>query len=479
MANAFPRTFVLHGIRKSRWTERRLAPRIALLSGLVLIPFWGVFYKLGLLIAQGSPAVYLSAIPILLALIAWGYRTPPSGVGDPESDWILAALFGGLGLFLRHLMSNRFPTLSGLWQLPLVGAVLWTACIAAVLFGVRRVMQMWALWVFAVVTVTPLPCLLITAALGGGSRAIGTVTAVLGGIAVVLAGGFATRRRRMTAGLATAGGGAAIAILAGWGGLDTAAGQLVLVLLTGAALPAGAVLWLSLWQGRPVLVPAAPPRRSLLSLAALAAGAILVFVLNAPYSALDKAPPRADPNWVTQLGLTATERFSFIQRYLGPRSTFDRFPAPGVAGAPPAAVDVITTDNLAALRTYRDAVWYPATVPPNYRAVDLGALGPGREAATDSSLATSADASDWYVLTWLWQTAANYQQVFIVVNQTWTSQSPPPAPAPLSVRATVIGPALWLARQQADPSTQADPAVTARAQQILAQVLAGARVRDG
>ena len=117
------------------WRSGRYS-RIVLLLVLTLIPFWGIYRGIAVLIAGGSPIAYVSVVPVLAAMIAFGYRSPPRGVGDAESDWILAAIFGGLGLFLRHLMSNRFPTLSGLWQLPLVGAVLWAACLAAVLFGV-------------------------------------------------------------------------------------------------------------------------------------------------------------------------------------------------------------------------------------------------------------------------------------------------------------------------------------------------------
>ena len=86
---------------------------------------------------------------------------------------------------------------------------------------------------------------------------------------------------------------------------------------------------------------------------------------------------------------------------------------------------------------------------------------------------------DWYVVTWVWNTGTAYQQVFVVVNQTWTSRSAPPVPAPLSIRATVIGPALWLMRQQADPAIKVDPIVVARAQQVTHRVLDAGRPWHG
>lgn len=450
---------------------------------LMVLPFSGIFLGVAQAIAGGSPMAYLAVLPVLTAMIALGYRMPPTGVGDPESDWILAAVFGGLGLFLRHLMSNRFPTLSGLWHLPMVGAVLWAACLAAILFGVRRVMQTWALWVFAVVTATPLPYLLCTAAVGGGPLATAAVTGVVGGVAVVLAGRLSPLGWRLGTGAACAAlsAGAGLAIV-GTSAQSVSSSSLVLVLIAGGVIPVSGFVVL---QRRAIMPDPLPvftlPSRSQASLVALCVGAVLVFVLNQPFGKAPAAPPVADANWVERLGLPTTQSFPFIKRYLGPEAGFVRHPIGSLPGSPEAAVDVITADNLEALRTYSDAIWYPATVPPNYRSIDIGArvISDARAAATDSSLATSAHALDWYMVSWTWQTAAAYQQIFVVVNQTWTSREAPPVAAPLSLRANVIGPALWLARQQADPSTKVDPVVAARAQQIIDRILNAGRPRHG
>lgn len=458
--------------------------RLAALFALILIPFWEIFGAIVSSIGQGSQIAYLTVVPVLIAMIAVGHRTPPRGVGDAESDWILAAIFGGLGLFLRHLMSNRFPTLSGLWQLPLVGVVLWAACAAAVLFGVRRVMQMWSLWIFAIVTLTPLPYLLVTAAAGGGVVAGAAVAGLIGGLAVFLAGREHPLLWRLCAGAASATLSVGAALIAVGGGFDRSTHSLlVVVLLSAGVFPVCGFLVLlgipprtSESAGPPEL-----PQRSALSLAVLGVGAAIVLILNQPYTASGEQPARAQDNWAAYLGWPATEQFPFIGQYLGERTTFIRHAAPSVPGAPEAAVDVITTVNLATLRTYRDAVWYPATVPPNYRGLDLGnpEVVAARAAATDSSLATDTHAPDWYVVTWVWSTGTAYQQVFVVVNQTWTSRAAPPVPTPLSIRATVIGPALWLVRQQADPAIKVDPIVVARAQQVARRVLDAGRPRHG
>lgn len=452
--------------------------RLALLFALTVIPFWEVFRGIAISIAGGSlSSCYLVVVPFLAGLITLGYRTPPSGVGDPESDWILAAIFGGLGLFLRHLMSIRFPTLSGLWQLPLVGAVLWAASLAAVLFGVRRVTQLWTLWIFAVVTATPLPALMITAALGGGLAAALTVTAIIGGAAVTLASPQTPVVWRIAVSAATTGLGFAVASAAPFIGAQTVGANLALTVLIGAMIPTAGALALRTLAA-PATTSGTPlPRRTRWSMVVLVAAAVEVFILNQPFGTIPGRPPLAQADWPARMGLAACQHFPFIQRYLGPQATFRRYCLTPPAEGPNAAVDVISTDNLASLRVLRDAVWYPATAAPNFRPADLGSevITDGRVGATDAALTTAADGQDWYVVTWTWRTPEDYQQVFVVVNQNWSSQSPPAAPAVLSWRATVLGPALWLARQQADPSNQFDASVVRNAQRIVTDVLGAAR----
>lgn len=463
------------------WSGR--STRVILLIALTVIPFWGIYRQIGVSIAGGSPFAYLCVIPVLAAMMAFGYRAPPRGIGDPESDLILAAVFGGLGLFLRHLMSHRFPTLSGLWQLPLVGAVLWAACLAAVLFGVRRVMQAWPLWTLIAATVTPLPFLLSAAAAGGGVMGSTAITGAIGGVAVAIACASRPLLRRLGAAAASAGLSAGVGYVVVAAGLDRSPHSgLFIALLVGAVIPVAVFVAV---QGRATgpepATTSTLPERSALSLVALCVGGALVFALNLPFSSAQPAPPRADAHWTTRMNLSASQSFSFITRYLGQHATFRRYAVASRPGFPEAAVDVVTSDNLAALQTYRDAIWYPATVPPNYHSLDLGnpAIVDGRATATDSSLATNGHALDWYLLTWLWQTGTSYQQVFVVVNQTWTSQDPPPVPAELSLRANVIGPALWLARQQADPSTIVDPLVIARALQVAGNVIGAGEPWNG
>ena len=118
-----------------------LALRLAALLALTLLGFGGTFYDVARSIGGGSLAAYLLVMPVLLVMIAYGRRTKATGVNDSEADWILGILLAGFALLLSYLAGNRFPTLSGMWNLPLVGAAIWTAFAATILFGFRRVWQ--------------------------------------------------------------------------------------------------------------------------------------------------------------------------------------------------------------------------------------------------------------------------------------------------------------------------------------------------
>lgn len=451
---------------------------MVLLVAFTVVAFGSIFYQTALSIAGGSQLAYLAVLPVLLAMIATGCSAPPRGVGDAEADWILAGVLGGLGLLSRFLMENRFPTLSSLWQLPLLGAVIWITVAATILFGIRRVANKWPVWLFALFTATPLPYLMATAWLGGSTVAASVVAALLGAIAVFLAGRQRPLRWRLAATAACLLLGAISAVaLAGWP-------LLIPVAVSGGIVPVVVfTLLTALTNGRPrepLSEPTPLPRRSPLSVALLAALAVLLLVLNTPRWTAPSPPPQAQPDWLGRLGLVQTDQFGFVQRYLGPGAHFTRYAVPSRDGYSQAAVDVITADNLERLRTYRDVVWYPVTVMPNYTHVDVGnpAVTDARAAASDSSAATDATAKQWYTVTWLWRTGDSYQQVLVVLNQDPTSEAAPPLPEPLSLHDTMAAPALWLTRQQANPSGEVDPAVAERANDIVSEILrAGAPKR--
>jgi hypothetical protein len=487
----------------TRWAPHNsgLALRIAALLGLTLLGFGGVFYDVARSISGGSRAAYLMVMPALLMMIAYGRRTRATGVNDSEADWILGALLGGFALFLSYLASNRFPTLSGMWNLPLVSAAIWTAFAATILFGFRRVWELWPLWVFAAVTVTPFPSLLLTAALGGSTAAASVVAALIGAAAVFLAGWPRPLRWRLvsTAGCALVGVTAAVVLplsslpisVAITAGLIPLMSFAVLQRFTAAdgrqqllgGVPArvegsgGNTSGQS--AGEAPVEPAPWPHRSPLALLALAvaAGAHLMLITSASAAAPAGALAAAGANWSALAGLGEEQDFGFIHRYLGPDSTFIRYDVSPEPGYPSAAVDVITAPSLEALRTTRYMVWYPTTSIPNYRFTDLGTNVPGALVlATDSSAATDSDADDWYALNWVWSIGEAYQQVFVVVSQRPAPQAPPPPrPVPPSLKLTVLAPILWISRQQADPDTMVDVIVSNRARRIADKILLAAK----
>lgn len=473
------------GVRVSR-TKTGLVLRLAALIALTVLGFGGVFYDVARSIGGGSRAAYLLVIPFLMVMIAYGRRTKAIGVNDSEADWILGLILGAFALFLTYLASNRFPTLTGMWNLPLVGAAIWTAFAATILFGFRRVWQLWPLWVFATVTVTPFPSLLLTAALGGTTAAASTVAAVIGALAVFLAGWPRPLKWR-----------AFSAIGCGLVGIAAAAVLPITslpatVAVTGGLIPVLSFILLQrfttaddrqLLLGRQppneAAVPAPWPHRSPLALIMLAAvaGAHLMLINSASAAAPEGQLAHADSEWSSRAHFTTEQDFGFIHRYLGPESTLTRYLPPPEPGYPSAAVDVITATSLEALRTTRYVVWYPATSVPNYRFTDLGAALPGALVlATDSSAATHGSADDWYALSWVWTVGETYQQVFVIVSQQQPPQAPPPPrPVPPSLKLTVLAPILWMSRQQADPETMVDQLVSDRARHVANEVLLAAK----
>jgi hypothetical protein len=95
-----------------RWGTPRFVPahtflfRCVVAAGLTAVAFLPVYAELVTEALNGSRSAYLVIVPVLLAVIAAGYRVPPKGVGDVESDWIVAAVVGVVGFSGIHLMSS-------------------------------------------------------------------------------------------------------------------------------------------------------------------------------------------------------------------------------------------------------------------------------------------------------------------------------------------------------------------------------------
>ena len=413
---------------------------------------------------SGSRAVVLLVLPILTGVIAMGYRQQPRGVSDAESDWIVAAAVGLLGFTGIHLVQQRMPTLSGLWQLNLVGVVLWTACLLAIMFGIRHVVRMWQLWLFVIGCISPLPFLMTAALLGGSDTAIALLTAALGAIAVFLAGRSVPPRQRLLATIVCLAGATVIAMAVS-GPLSLA---VTVVLVAGIVPVVVTALMLRRFDAASTTNAWTDlPRHSPLSLVILVLIAAVLLALNPPQVQHNHAS-RPAVDWVERAGLGAPEVFPFITRFLGPDATLVRYAVPANAGMPSAAVDVITTGQRAALDDFTDAIWYPSRRPVEYRPAAGDSMPAGaRVIHTNADAATDGTVIDWYAVTWVWQSGTASQRVTVIVNQSTGSDQLPPPPAPLSLLDTSIKPALWIARQQPDNGGQVDKVVIQRAATVI------------
>ncbi len=450
----------------TRWFHLRLVIAVGLTAIAYAIPYADTVA----LAVHGSRAPLPAVLPVLVILIALGYRTPPRGVADAESNWIIAALVGAGALAGVELLSHRMPTLAGLWHLQDFGAPIWFACVVTVLFGVRHTVRMWPLWLFAVCCVSPLPLTLATAALGGSDTAAGLLTALAGAVAVLLAGRMTPPAYRALAAL----------VCFAVSGLTvlTVGAQLPLLTVTvlvGAVFPT--LVTAALLTTRPArtnLVAqgwAEPHQHTARALGALAVTAVALAFLNPPV-ARAAALPAVSADWTEKATLRGPVAYDFITRYAGPGATFVRYRTPAQRGLPALAVDVLTTSDRTALAETADIIWYPSTRPVDYRAVtDRPDLPAGsRIAYSNADAATDGAHSDWLVITWEWKTDNVFQRVHVVASQSLTGDRLPPEPQPVRAFDVSLRPALWLARQQPKDAGDVDEVVLQRAATLSASL---------
>ncbi|MFI5506744.1 hypothetical protein ACIA48_04690 [Mycobacterium sp. NPDC051804] len=414
----------------------------------------------------GSRVVVLLVLPILIGVIASGYRQAPRGVSDTESDWIVAIIAGIVGFTGIYLLRNRMPTLAVQWQMDLWGVLLWIACLVAVMFGVRHVVRMWQLWLFALCCVSPLPFLLTAAAVGGSDTAVALLTAALGATAVFLAGRCASLGRRLSATMVCLVSASTLVLL-----VENHLSLAATVLLVAGIVPV-VVTAVMLLRDAHLMSNASSawsdmPHRSPLAMLMLILLAVMLLLINPPHARSQYASPVA-ADWEQRAGLIEAAHFPFITRYVGADATFVRYGVPAKRGMPAAAVDVITTHRLPALADFDDAIWYPSSRPIEYQSAEGHSMPAGaRIIHSNADATTDAADANWYAVTWMWKTGDAYQRVTVIVNQALSSDAQPPVPAALSFLDTSIRPALWLARQQPDGAGQVDPLVVAGADAVV------------
>ncbi|MCV7416811.1 hypothetical protein [Mycolicibacterium litorale] len=416
-----------------------------------------------MLAIHGSGAPLPAVLPVLVILITLGYRTAPRGVADAESNWIIGALVGVGALGGIELLSHRTPTLAGLWHLQDFGAPVWLACVMTVLFGVRHVVRMWPLWLFALCCVSPLPLMLASAALGGSDTATALLTALAGAVAVLLAGRMTPPAHRCAAALSCFAV-SALTVL----GVGGHVPLLLTTVLVGAVFPSLATAaLLTTRTARVRLAERAwpePHQHTVRALGTLAVTAVALALLNPPVDRT-AALPTVSADWTDKAGLRAPVAYDFVTRYAGPDATFVRYRTPAQRGLPALAVDVLTTPDRTALTDTADIIWYPSARPVDYRVItDRPDLPAGsRMAFSNADAATDGTHSDWLVITWQWQSGNDFQRVNVVASQSLAGDHLPPEPQPVNLLDVSLRPALWVARQQPNDPGDVDEVVIGRA----------------
>jgi hypothetical protein len=436
--------------------------RLVIAVGLTAVAFAIPYADTVVAAVHGSRAPLPAVLPVLAVLIALGYRTPPRGVADAESNWIIGALIGVGALAAIELLGHRTPTLAGLWHLQDFGAPIWFACVLTVLFGVRHVVRMWPLWLFVLCCVSPLPPALATAALGGSTTAAAMLTAFAGAVAVLLAGRMTPSAHRAVAGLSTfAASGLTVLVVGAHLPL------LILTILVGAVFPTVAAA--ALLTTRPARLAltehpwAEPHQHTARAFGTLAATALALALLNPPV-ARETELPEVSADWADATALHGPVAYDFITRYAGPGATLVRYHTVAEPGFPALAVDVLSSPDRSALTDTADIIWYPSSRPVDYRAVtDRPDLPAGsRIAYSNADAATDGTHSEWFVITWEWKAGSLFQRVNVVASQSLTGDLPP-QPQPVNVLDVSLRPALWVARQQPKDPGDVDDVVVERA----------------
>jgi hypothetical protein len=330
------------------------------------------------------------------------------------------------------------------------------------------------MWLFAFVWASPMIFLLAGSKLGGSDRALALLATYLGACAVYLSG--RTHRflwRAVAAVVSMAAGTAAVLAVET---LATPSHSLLVQAAVGAAavpvLCAYAMHKLAPFvrKSRSAVTVSDFPTRTTRAYVILVVLAVVQLVMNLP-APKDRTPPTAAVDWAERSGLRASSEFGFIARFVGPGATMTRFEVPDQARMPSAAVDVISTKNLAALRDFAGAVWYPSSSPvsPFVPPANTGDVIPIRALSSDISSVNDPGDAQWFTMSWVWRVGDEYQQVTVVVSQNEALR--PPDPRPLTLTNTLLDPAVWVARQQPGQSGPVDQWVLNRAAQITGHLL--------
>ncbi|GAB86817.1 hypothetical protein RVF83_10940 [Gordonia rubripertincta] len=465
--------------------ETRLAFRYLATLGAAMLAFAPTLLMTVDASMEGSPTAYLLLVPVWSLLIAFGLDSGSGRqINDSEFDRILVVVVGGGLALVAMLVIPRVPAVAAFWRADAIPMLIWAFASSIVIFGIRRVVSDYRVWLFVLVCFPP-NFLLAGQVLGGTTTVIGALTVALAAIAIYLSLRSVGWRFAVGAALASAGAGVAMVF---WFADRPA---LAYTVPAGVVTVAAMVVRLRCGHATPSTV--ALPKHSIATHAVTWVAALGILVL-APHPPTLLAPNAvtATADWVAELrgdGLIVADPqiFDWGPRVMGSGGDVRRYRITlplrtGVSdgGLTTAYVDVYTTAERGRFANYRRGIWYqtvpPADISSQPASADAVHTRIGSIANTVDAVRT-ADDSLWTARFWAWEVQTPHgprsQAVYLLANQD-PRAADVVEPQPPSYSTTVVEPIEWLIRggdrrpaDQGSAVDAVDTALTGLAWQIV------------
>lgn len=415
---------------------------------------------------QGSPTAYLMFVPVWCLMIAFGLDMSSRGreIGDGEFDRILVVVVGGALGLTAALVIPRIPAVAAFWHADLIPLLIWVFAASIVVFGIRRVVRDYLIWLF-LLTCFPPNYLLLGQFLGGSTVAFGSLS-----VAVALVVTYMSLRRRPRVAVATA----ALSAVVGLGLVWVFQYTSVLAYTVPTAVVTATAILVRLRVRRSGSAHVGLPKQSIATLASawLVALVILAVTPLAPDSPKPVVSPPIGAQWLEQLrtvgiGITEPQVFDWGHEVMGSGGDVRRYRiSTGLTGPEngplsTAYLDVFSTTELGRFSSYRRGLWYETTPPATIFATPASAGGRhtriGSLANTLESVRTSEQAL-WTGRFWGWRvptpTGDRYIAVYLMAARDQAGSSEVAKPQPPTYSTTVAEPISWLIRGGSDAQDQ-------------------------
>ncbi|MEP9415105.1 hypothetical protein ABLE92_12265 [Gordonia sp. VNQ95] len=435
----------------------------------------------------GSPGTYLLFMPFWGLLIVLGLDPRSHGreINDSEFDRIVAVVIGAGLITAVSLAAPRLPAAAAFWHAEVIPLLIWVFAASIVIFGIRRVVRDYVVWLFLLACFPP-NILLFAQMLGGTTLAVGAVTIILGAIATGLA--FRHSAVAIPAALTYAGAGIAMVF--------ALREHPALAYTVPAAILTAVVIVVRIRVG-PHQATGSLPRHSIVTITAGWAAALLVLAF-APRPLPLIAPsdlPLAQSNWVDEISdlpmmlVSNPITYSWGPRVLGDGGSVQRYRITARTTASHdsqiAFLDVFTSRDLGRFADYRRGVWYAAAPPAVWTAyqatTDAHITTLGEMRAATEAVRTPDDDSLWTARQWGWKVQVDnricFQGIYLLASLDTHRPDAVTAPQPPSYRSVVVAPITWLITDRSTPG-DIGPAIAGPVEESLT-ALAWRLVRTG